>query len=184
MFKRGSRKAYKRLTRLLSGAALYCCFSALAAHAAPNEGELRAAVIVAIMRFTSWTNISPDETRLDVCLTGRPLAELSLLAVSGKQKVSSRALHVRQVWRDIKACQVLVMGSEVDTEFDQLLADAASQSTLTICDGCRRGLGEDAIIQLKLRQQRVSFEVNLEKAKNSGVTLDAQLLELAAVVRK
>ena len=71
-----------------------------------------------------------------------------------------------------------------EDEYEQLIAHANGQSMLTVCDGCRRGLGEDAIIQLRLRQQRVSFEVNLARARSNNVALDAQLLELAALVRR
>lgn len=182
MFTRGSR-GKARLARLLPGLVLFVfCF----AYGAPSEGELRATVIVAIMRFTSWAETIPDDGQLNVCLVGQPISEVSLLAADLQQKVASRALHARRVVRrDIESCQVLVMGGDLnEPEYEQLLAAADAKSVLTVCDGCRRGLGEDAIIQLKLRQQRVSFEVNLARAKSSGVALDAQLLELAAVVRK
>jgi len=153
--------------------------------AAPSEGELRAAVIVAIMRFTSWGPAAPERPVIDVCLLGKPISESVLLSVGGGQTVATRALNVRAVKHKLDACQVMVIGEEVsEPEYEQLMVEADDRSILTVCDGCRRGLGEDAIIQLKLRQQRVSFEVNLSRAKSSGVALDAQLLELAAVVRK
>lgn len=160
-------------------------FSSCYASAAPSEGELRAAVIVAIMRFTSWQTDSVDRPVLDVCLAAKPISETVLLAISGEQKVATRTLNVRPVKRQLDACQVLVIGEDInEVEYERLIAEANEKSMLTVCDGCRRGLGEEAIIQLRLRQQRVSFEVNLSRAKSNGVALDAQLLELATVVRK
>ncbi len=160
-------------------------FSFCHAVAAPSEGELRAAVIVAIMRFTSWQAEPLDKSVLNVCLAGKPISEAVLLAISGEQKVAARALSVRPVRRQLDACQIVVIGEDVnEVEYERLIAEANEKSMLTVCDGCRRGLGEDAIIQLRLRQQRVSFEVNLSRARSSGVALDAQLLELATVVRK
>jgi len=170
------------LARWLLGIAI---FSSGYAGAAPSEGELRAAVIVAIMRFTSWQADPVDKSMLDVCLVGKPVSESVLLSISGEQKVATRVLNVRLVKRQLDACQVVVIGGDINEgEYERLIIEANEKSMLTVCDGCRRGLGEDAIIQLRLRQQRVSFEVNLSRARSSGVALDAQLLELATVVRK
>ena len=186
MFKRGSGfwcgAIRLWLVRCLLGIATFSCCHAVAA---PSEGELRAAVIVAIMRFTSWQAEPLDKSVLNVCLVGKPISEAVLLSISGEQKVATRALSVRSVRRQLDACQIIVIGEDVnEVEYERLIAEANEKSMLTVCDGCRRGLGEDAIIQLRLRQQRVSFEVNLSRARSSGVALDAQLLELATVVRK
>lgn len=189
MFKMGSGFWRGRnclwLARGLLGSLICSTCIALNAAEAPSEGELRAAVIVAIMRFTSWETVAAENPLLNVCLLGKPVSGAVLLAVSGEQKVAARTLNVRPIQRNIDDCQVMVIGADIDNEvYEQRIAQADGQSILTVCDGCRRGLGDDAIIQLKLRQQRVSFEVNLARARSNGVALDAQLLELAAVVRR
>lgn len=167
------------LGSLICGACVSISFAAT-----PNEGELRAAVIIAIMRFTSWEAIAPEES-LEICLLGKPLSGDVLLAVGGEQKVAAHTLSVRSIQDDINNCQVMVIGSDIDNNlYERLIAQADGQSILTVCDGCRRGFGEDAIIQLRLRQQRVSFEVNLARARSNNVALDAQLLELATLVRR
>ena len=190
MFKQGSgfsrgRRCRPSLARGLLCFVLCCPCILLDAVAAPSEGELRAAVIVAIMRFTSWESVPSEKTVLDVCLVGKPMSAAVLLAISGEQKVATRTLSVRSAQGDIAQCQALVIGEDIDDdEYEQLIVHTDGQSVLTVCDGCRRGLGEDAIIQLRLRQQRVSFEVNLARARSNNVALDAQLLELAALVRR
>jgi hypothetical protein len=189
MFKQGSGFRRGRsclwLARGLLGSLIYSTCISLDAAAAPSEGELRAAVIVAIMRFTSWEAVPAEQPVLDVCLVGNPVSAAVLMSVSGEQKVATRTLNVRPVTSDVDSCQVMVIGEDIDDdEYEQLIALTDGQSILTVCDGCQRGLGEDAIIQLRLRQQRVSFEVNLTRARSNNVALDAQLLELAAVVRR
>lgn len=173
------------LARTWLGALIFSACASFEAAAAPTEGELRAAVIVAIMRFTSWQTVAAEKAALDVCLVGEPVSASVLLAVSGQQKVATRSVNVRPAQTSIHDCQVAVIGEEIDDEdYEQLITQSSGQSILTICDGCRRGLGEEAIIQLRLRKQRVSFEVNLARARSDNVALDAQLLELAAVVRR
>lgn len=163
--------------------------AAPAAHAVTaNEGKLRAAVIVGIMRFTSWPNQPQinDAESLDLCLIGRPTSQEFLLPISGERKVAGKALSVREVPQaKIHQCRVLVIGSGVsrgDTE--QLLRLADGLSMLTVCDGCRNDFADGPIIYLTLRKQKVNFAVNLVRAKQTGVLLDAQLLELASEVRK
>lgn len=164
---------------------VFCCELSVASVTASTEGELRAAIIVAIMRFTVWPNLSEEQKMLNLCLAGKPMSEDALMTNMDGQMVASRSLSVFRVQGDISHCQVLAIGSGVrEAEFETLSVQSEALNILTICDGCRRGLGEESIIHLKLRQQRISFEVNLVRAKKNDVALDAQLLELASVVRK
>lgn len=155
----------------------------------PTEAELRAAVIVAIMRFTTWPSANVDTgtvPNLSVCLLGAPESADHLLRVSGQQKVAGRTLHVTNLADvDLATCQTLVLGQELSREtLMTALQNADGHSILTICDGCDMSRHESIVIHLTLRKQRVNFEVNLAKAKSKGLALDAQLLELASVVRK
>jgi hypothetical protein len=153
----------------------------------PTEAELRAAVIVAIMRFTTWPSTETlVPSNLFVCLSGEPNSASHLLRVSGDQKVAGRVLQVKNLpGPDITSCQVLVLGAGLSREdLATRLQASDKHSILTVCDGCENSRQEDTIIYLTLRKQRVNFEVNLAKAKSNGLALDAQLLELASVVRK
>lgn len=184
-----SGRTYQRLTGFGLACSLYALLLANAlllptAQANPTEAELRAAVIVAIMRFTAWPPASPHiNSELDVCLAGNPISAVHLLPVSGQQKVAGHTLNVKPITNgNVTGCDVLVVGGSERSS--DLLQAADAASVLSICDGCKRDLGNHAIIRLTLRRQRVNFEVNLAKAKHNGLALDAQLLELASVVRK
>jgi len=186
---KGLRHWIVNIDRLAGPLLVIACCSLLPVKtwASPTESELRAAVIVAIMRFTTWPSVDglvPQD--LDVCIAGAPDSASYLARVSGQQKVAGRTLQVKNLPNaDINACQVLVLGRELNREsLAPLLQLSNEHSILTVCDGCRISRQEGIIIHLTLRKQRVNFEVNLAKAKSSGLALDAQLLELASVVRK
>lgn len=178
------------LIRAIALAAIACAASAAHANASPTGPELRAAVIVAILRFTSWQTdaAKSDNSQVRLCAIGEPHSFPYLLPTSGIQKVAGHTLVVNEVQIDevaTKLCDALVIGSKVHyREFSELLAQADAQSLLTICDGCRTANAAGTIIQLDLHKRRVKFEVNLARARASGVKLDAQLLELASVVRE
>lgn len=190
----GLRKPLARkwlsLTYVIAWVTIACAMSAAQASGAPTGPELRAAVIVAILRFTSWPSVvaESDTSYVRLCAVGEPHSSSYLLPASGVQKVAGHMLVVDEVQADevaTKPCNALVIGSKVNhREFSELLAQADAQSLLTICDGCRSANAAGTIIQLDLHKRRVKFEVNLARARASGVKLDAQLLELASVVRK
>lgn len=194
MVKTGSNKPIVRvwlsLMKLIAAVITVFILSASPAHAAPSGPELRAAVIVAILRFTSWQSVIPpsEVSEIRLCTVGQPRSAPYLQQASGVQKVAGHVLIVDDLPDfDIGGgeCHALVIGPQpLGFDFARLLAQADTQSLLTICDGCRGANAADTIIQLELHKQRVKFAVNLVKARASGVKLDAQLLELASVVRQ
>ena len=178
------------LTKFSAALCLLALTTAMPAYASPTGPELRAAVIVAILRFTSWKGVVPDSdsSQIKLCTTGRPNSSSFLLSASGTQKVAGRTLVVDDVAPanlESQHCNAIVIGEKISkSDFADMIDVASKQSLLTICDGCKGMDAAETIIQLDLHKQRVKFEVNLIKARAVGVSLDAQLLELASVVRK
>lgn len=153
-----------------------------------TEGRLRAAVIVGIMRFTTWPDTPEFKQAADInlCLIGAPTSAEFLLPISGQRRLQGKNITVRDVARaELDACQVLVIGGGISRHATRaVLAQADKAAILSICDDCRAELAAEPIINLTLRKKKVKFRVNLARAKQSGVGLDAQLLELALSVRK
>lgn len=152
------------------------------------EGELRAAVTVGVLRFTSWEDKTsgPPSDKLQVCLIGQPVSEPYLLPVDGVAHVGNRSLLVDSVKNETwDHCQAFVIGAKTQPDkFADLLAYAETHNVLTVCDGCGLTDIPQAMITLKVVQQRVRFEVNLQRASAADIRLDASLLELASLVRK
>jgi len=182
----------KRFCSLAGKVASTCVFVSLllsfpALHAkdfTAMEGQLRAAVTVGVLRFTSWQD--PAQNAIELCLIGKPISEPFLLPVDGEANIGRKVLTVRRAkpakWQ---GCHALVMGGQLsDVHSKAALVYAAAQHVLTVCDGCSSTVAPDTMIQLRLEKKRVRFEVNLGKANDAAVRLDASLLELATDVRK
>ncbi len=151
---------------------------------AAMEGQLRAAVTVGVLRFTTWQ--PPKKNAIELCLIGNPISEPFLLPVDGEANIGRKVLAVRRAkppkWQ---GCHALVMGEQLSEAHSKAaLAYAAAQQVLTVCDGCSSKIASDTMIQLNLEKQRVRFQINLSKANDAAVQLDASLLELATEVRK
>ncbi len=149
-----------------------------------NEPELRAAVIVGILRFTSWPERAPGDYRL--CTLGAPLSEPVLLGLSGRALIGTHAIDVRvldagQVQRT--PCEVVVMGSGMDARTAKaLLEDANHHGVLTVCDGCGRH-AQNSMVNLVRNGDRIGFEINTAITQSKGLLFSSALLELASRVK-
>jgi hypothetical protein len=163
--------------------------SALAANlATAQEPQLRAAVILGVLRFTSWSHHDSSEKYLDVCTIGEPIAEPALLPISKLRKVANQTLLVRNLdgKKDVKidSCDVLVYGAgSKKASLSLSLQHTDAHPVLTICDGCKLSTAATTIRLIQLGG-RIGFEVNLDNANKQGLILSSSLLELASEVRR
>jgi hypothetical protein len=143
---------------------------------------IKAAFVARFPEFVEWPPTDgpagPSTRPLSVCLSpahpfGTKVAEAAGPAVRGRP-LRVRTLGSRQV---VDGCDVLYVAS-ADIS---LLQRAQRRPILTVGDQpdfCRLG----GVINLRVIDRRVRFEVDLDQARQVGLTLDAQLLRLAARV--
>ena len=152
--------------------------SAALAQSVPDT-TIKAAFIARFPEFVAWPRPdAPPSGPLSVCLSpahpfGTKVAEAAGPAV-GSRPLRVRVLNRRDV---VDGCDVLYI-APLDIS---LLQRAQRQPILTVGDQpdfCRLG----GVINLRVIDRRVRFEVDLDQAREVGLTLDSQLLRLAAVV--
>jgi hypothetical protein len=150
--------------------------------ATAEEYQLKAAFVYRFPQFVEWPPAAFDgQDSLHVCVSapnpfGNTLEEL----VAG-ETMNGRRLVVREVGRstDIGGCHVLFVPAAAQSE---RLLQAAKGSVLTIGES-PTFLDEGGIINLRVVDRRVRFEVNAVAAERAGLKLSSQLLRLAMVVR-
>jgi hypothetical protein len=148
------------------------------------EYRLRAAFVYKLPQFVEWPASALDgRPSLDLCVlaSGRFRRELEEL-VDG-ETLAGRSVAVRRVHVDesIRACHVLVLPS-ASTARVAALRKVATAAVLTVSDASRF-LDEGGVVQLRVVDGRVRFEVNARAASRAGLRLSSQLLQLAASVR-
>jgi len=155
----------------------------VAASRTAHEPELRAAVILAILRYTVWPAAQQDAPAILVCIVGDPPSAPSLLAISDHRSFAGRRLRVSAIPARESAtltCHVAILGHESS------VADArqlAGRGVLTICDSCN-GAEKQSTIHLLRRRNRIAFDVDLGRATRNGFSFSSAMLELAANVRR
>lgn len=154
----------------LSAALLGCCGLA---HAQVNEDTLKAAFVYNFALYTTWPTPVRDATALTVCVPRTSTLAPALRALSGKS-VQTRVLTVREI--DVEesgsGCDVRVASGSTAASIPR------EPGVLTVCD-CDDIETSGAVVTLVREGSRLRFDVDLDAASASGLSLSSKLLKLA-----
>lgn len=149
-----------------------------------DESLVRAAVIFGILRFSSW----PDQDTgsvLQVCGFGQSQSSKAMQGLAGGMpKIGDTNLNYQQLdgLTNLDKCQVLVAGTKPEKGdlFGLYSHLDNNTSTLMICDDCDPDMQPYAAVNLVKREQRMQFQINLDRAEQQGIRFSPSLIELAA----
>jgi hypothetical protein len=141
------------------------------------EYALKAAFLYNFARFTEWP--APPAHDFTLCVYGRNPFGDRLDTITGKP------LHGKPVRvllpgtvDSLSECHILFIADSALSSLPHVLAALERQPVLTVVEG--EGQVEQGImVGLLLDGSRIAFEVNLSAVRRSGISVSAQLLELA-----
>jgi hypothetical protein len=149
-----------------------------------GERELKAAFLYNFAKFVDWPPAAfPDRsTPVTLCTLGDDAVGASLAAVVKGETLNDRRLVVRRLRdpQEARDCHVLFV-SPAEKRVAQVLASLREAGVLTVGDG-NDFLDQGGMIRLFLEQSRVRFDINLDAAERSHLTLSSKLLRLARAV--
>ncbi len=148
------------------------------AQAQISDRSVKAAFLVRFADFVTW----PDDSRsrpFTVCLSPSHNFGAAVATTAKGTVVRGRPMVVRQLRTadPVSDCQLLY----VAPSDEHLLPLTRRHPVLTVGEDqgfCQRG----GIINLRVEDERVRFEVSLTSAKEAGLSVNSQLLRLAVVV--
>ncbi len=151
-----------------------------------DEYQVKAAFLYNFAKFVEWP---PEAFRtakdpILVCVLGHnPFGNALAEAIRGKS-IAGRAFAYRHVSdaESASACQILFVGSEESKHFRSLLENLKPMGILTV--GETQGFAADGgVINFKLDDGRVRFEINVNAAEHEQLHISAKLLSLAQIVK-
>ena len=149
-----------------------------AAQAPRPELAIKTEFVLRFPEFVEWPMAGNDRRPLSLCLSPtHPFGQNVQASVSGQPR--AKQINVREL-RDhesVRNCDVVYV-APADLS---LLDEVANLPILTVGDQpnfCQRG----GIINLLVLDGRVRFEIDLSRARRSGLKMDSQLLRLASKV--
>lgn len=152
----------------------------LRARSADAEYRLKAAFVARFPEFVEWPPPSWEGRKtLEVCVLSPSPFGKDLLDIVDGQAVRGRTVVVHELepGAAFAACHVLFVTKDA-ANHDSVLRRAAALPILTIGDESRF-LDDGGIIQLRIVDNRIKFEISASAAERVGLRLSSQLLRLA-----
>jgi len=155
----------------------------LRAQNAGDEQRLKAAFVFRFPQFVVWPPVATSgRNHLEICVTAPGAAAAALRDITSGESLNGKPFVVRDLnsARNVASCHVLVVSGEHPDR--SLMSQVAALPILTVGDS-ESFLDRGGIIQLKLVDRRVRFEIDQRAASRAGLILSSQLLRLASSVR-
>ncbi|WP_053145721.1 YfiR family protein [Pseudomonas sp. P97.38] len=147
----------------------------------PSKAELRAEsvtqVVLGILSYARWP---VEPTQLALCIVGPTQYTDDL--INGTTQATGRPVIVQRLLADSPRiatdCNALYIGQLTDDERSRLFASLIDKPVLSISEGgdqCTVG----SLFCLRVGDDQVSFEVNLDSVARSGVRIHPSVLQLS-----
>lgn len=150
-----------------------------------REERIKAALVFKLVKFVNWPAAAMSGREpIQICALGESRVGEALSAVDGKP-ARDRLAQFRKIAgltvNEIKGCHVLYIPANAREIGNGLPGHLRGRGVLTVSDAsdfARRG----GMIGLVQNENKLSFEINLRSARESGIEPGAPLLELAVII--
>ena len=163
---------------------LFCApVLSMAADQLVTEYRIKAAFLFNFTRFVNWPE-QPASDSFTLCVLGEDPFGIHLDPLESKV-VNGRALAIRRI-QDTTAtdnCQMVYISESVTGEIGAILSRLSQAPVLTVSDS-ERFTEQGGIIQFRLIDNKVRFDININAASDSGLNISSKLLSLANAVTK
>lgn len=172
---------YARLCLLLCWVSM--SYSPLTVAEEVAEYTAKAAFLYNFAIFTTWPDSNFDVFNL--CIYGADPFGKDLDKLMKKKRVNERSVTIYRISNldQLEQCQLIFIShSEIDS-LTSVIDTLRNKPILTVADSpdaARRG----ATINLAVKDNKVTFEVNLSMVRKAGLNLNAQLLRFATKVHQ
>lgn len=152
-----------------------------------QEYQVKAAFLYNFAKFVEWPSQSfkTAQAPIAVCVFGHNPFGSALEDVIRGKSFDGRTFAFRQVSdvESAKSCQILFVSSADDKRFRAVGVSLKSAGILTV--GEAKGFADDdgGVINFKLDDGRVRFEINVDAAERKQLRISSKLLSLAQIVR-
>ena len=151
-----------------------------------DEYQVKAAFLYNFAKFVEWPSqaFKTSQDPIVVCVLGHNPFGNALQEVIRGKSVDGRAFAFRQVANagEADTCQILFVSSAEAKHFRSLCGNLKPAGILTV--GEAQGFAANGgVINFKLDDGRVHFEINVDAAERAQLHISSKLLSLAQIVR-
>ncbi len=158
---------------------------ALGDQSSTKEYEVKAAFLFNFTKFVTWSDVAADaDAPFVIAVLGDDPFGDALSALT-KKTAQGRPIVVQRVsgLDSLKNCRLLFISSSAGPRLPSILRAAHARNILTVGD-MERFAARGGIIGLVLQRDRVGFEINVDSARQSGISISSKLLSLAKTIHR
>ena len=147
-----------------------------------TEYRIKAAFLYNFSRFVDWPDDIPQTDRFTICILGiDPYGDV-LDGLAGKA-VHGNPLDILRLPGKAVAeeCRVVYISGSASRRINSILASLGNRPVLTVSDSAAFA-EKGGMIRLKLVDNKVRFDINIDAAQRAGLNISSKLLSLATIV--
>lgn len=154
-----------------------------------NAGEesVKAAFLYKFPNYVEWpaSSFPKSESPYVIGIIGNDAIAGDLSRMAANRSIRNRPIIIKDLapGESLQGIHLLFIGRSERTKLPQLLKQLASQPTLTVTE-IDDALTQGSMINFRIMDDRVRFEISLDAAEKSGLKLSSRLLALATSVIK
>jgi hypothetical protein len=150
-----------------------------AATAAFSEDEVKAAFLYNFGNYVQWPVAGRASDTIDIAVLGAPAIAAELEQFVQGRTIQGMPVRVRRIraTNELAGDEVLFIGADENWRLAQLV-DSVSTPTLIVTDA-PDGLADGAMINFRVVDRRVRFEISVPRAQDAGLMLSSRLLSAA-----
>ena len=156
----------------------------LDAQAPRSEYEIKAAYLYTFGRFVEWPARPPaDASAFTICVLGTDPFGAVLDRTLAGETIRGRAIGARRLASidEARGCHIVFVSASEERRVGPIVESLRASGVLTVSD-MPQFTTRGGMIQFVTASNRVRFQINLQPARDAGLTMSSELLRVASAV--
>lgn len=146
------------------------------------EYRLKAAFVYNFIVYTEWP--AATGSTLNLCIHGTDPFGADIDGLQGKVAAGRQiVVHRKAAGEPLKDCQVVFVATSAIEALPRVLDSLKRRPVLTVADSSG-AMRHGVVLNMNMVQGKVTFEANLQAAREAGLDLSSKLLRLATEVQQ
>jgi hypothetical protein len=149
-----------------------------------REYQLKAAFLFNFTQFVEWpaASLSEPDAPLVIGILGEDPFGTYLEEIVAGEKINNHPLEIRRfrAVKDVTQCHILFINLKGNAAQSEVLTSLKNKSILTVGDA-DRFIRNGGMIRFVKENNKIRIRIDLETAKQAGLTISPKLLRLAEI---
>jgi hypothetical protein len=145
-----------------------------------DPDEIKAAFLYHFGTYVQWPSAAPDAAAMTIAVLDQPAVAAQLARFLPGRRIQGREVAVVEIAtiEELGSAEILFIGRRQSARLTGLIAALQRRPTLVVTDA-DDGLERGAMVNFRLVDSRVRFEISVARAEEAGLMLSSRLLSAA-----